>query len=268
MAENKIGSIPEFSTDGSVGEAGEEEVKETSVDEILEEGKETPSEPPADETPGEEETEEETTPAADAGSSNPELERQVKGLQEERTKLLKEIQDLRGTRREIKQQELITVNKQIDELKDLNQQDIAVVERIMKAKGYLTKEESERMYYDAVKQEELNKFLTDYPEYKPENDPNDLNWSRLSRELGYYKLPKDPHGIREILLRAHQTLNPETSGRSSAAKQRQIQVASAGSGGAQRSSSRGTPQSKRLAQLAREHTDLSEEDISDIEQSE
>ena len=67
------------------------------------EEKETPSEPPAEEKPV---LEGEPSQNVETG----ELEKQVQGLQTEREKLLGEIRDLRGQRREIKQQELQRVD--------------------------------------------------------------------------------------------------------------------------------------------------------------
>ena len=151
-------------------------------------------------------------------------------------KLLKEISELRGQRRELKQDQLTVVSKEIEELKDVHPDDAAIVEKVLRAKGYIRKDEAHQMFYDTVKQEELNKFLSKYPEYKPENDQNDLNWSALQRELGLYKMPGDPHQIGEILERAHKAV-ARPADPASQARKRQIEIASVGGGGMQRSSS-------------------------------
>lgn len=225
-----IGSIPEFSEDGVPPQESpvvEEEVKEIAPAAIEE--KDTPELPA--EKPGQ--------PAVDI-SETPVVESQDvieanRGLQEERVKLLKEISELRGQRREIKQDQLKRVEQQIDELKDVNPNDVNLIERVIRSKGYMTKEESNRMFYETVKQEELNKFLEKYPEYRPENDPNDLNWNALQRELGYYRSPENPHQIADLLERSHKVIARVPSAPvNTATKQRQVQLASAGSGGSQR----------------------------------
>ena len=137
MTANVVGKVPEFTDETPSVEPGTEEVKEAAAEEVVEKEKETPSELPAEEKPAGEE------PGVDTG----ELLSQVQGLQEKREKLLKEIQELRGSRREIKHEELSKVETKLDELKDLHPEDISVVDRILRSKGYITKEETQRMYY-------------------------------------------------------------------------------------------------------------------------
>ena len=267
MPENKIGSIPEFTQDESLDLSNEpeEEVKEAEVEEseeisetkTEEEEKEIPSVLPTEETPARK--------SDDSGN----LEKTVQGLQEERVKLLKEIQELRGQRREIKQQEVLKVEQQIDELKDLHPDDVNLIEKVLRSKGYMTKGEATQMAYDAVKQEELGKFLEKYPEYKPENDPNDLNWSALQREFQLYRMPQDPHQIGEVLVRAHRNVNgfkiPSERG-GIPEKRKQIESASLGSGG---NSQRSSSQRKTLTPAQRslyERGGWSEEEIQELEQ--
>lgn len=252
-----VGKIPEFTTDETVASEGPvEEVKETP-DEGTE--TETPAEPPAAEEPARVPSE----PSVDAES----LQRAVQGLQNERVKLLKEISELKGHRREIKQEQLNRVDERIDELKDLHPDDVAIIDRVLRSKGYVTKDEANGMFYEAVKQEELNKFLEEYPEYKPENDPNNLNWTALEREIGLYRRPSDPHQIREILMRAHRTvaIAKTPSDRSIQAKKRTVELASVGSGGntARPSSHKSIDPEKRSILLQGGFT---EEDIKAMEQ--
>lgn len=218
--------MPEFTNEG------EEEVKQApSAPET-----ETPTELPAEEQPAEaapEKSEEESAAAPVEQSAV----KQVQGLQEERAKLLAEIQQLRGQRRELKKEELLVVNKQIEELTDVNPDDVKLIDKVLRAKGYLTKEESNKMHYDAVKQEQVDAFLEKYPEYKPENDPHDLNWSALQRELGFYRMPDDARKVGDVLLRAHRAIAKPAPPTSVPAKQHQARVASVGSGGTQRQQS-------------------------------
>ena len=260
MPGNVVGKMPEFTQEGSPEESGTEEVKEAPTEEepeVGEEEKETPSELPAEEKPAEEPQ----APGVDAK----ELLNNVKGLQEEREKLLEEIKELRGDRREIKQEALSQVETQLEELKDVNPEDVAIIEKILRSKGYLTKAESQRMYYDSVKQQELNSFLNKFPEYKPENDSNDINWNALQRELKFYRLPENPHDLVSVLLKAHNGISRATSDRSIQAKKRQVEVAGTGAGGTQRSSSRATLPS-RYREIY-ERGGWSEEEISRIEKN-
>ena len=216
-----VGKIPEFTTDEVVPEV--EEVKEPVTPELE---TETPTEPPAVEKP------DEVIPV------DSETLRQVQGLQAERAKLLKEIQELRGTKREIKQNEIARVETRIDELKEIHPDDVATIDKVLRAKGYITRQEASQMSYEAVKQDELTKFLDRFPEYKPENDPNDLNWSLLQRELAYYKMPEDARRLGDVLERAHKGIIKVPVGPSATAKKRQIEIAGVGSGGAQKSTSK------------------------------
>ena len=228
---NVVGNIPEFTPEETLGKEIEE-VKEAPTEEVVAEEKETPTEPPAEKEPAEPEKVSE-----DIGDEKTALEIANQGLQEERVKLLKEIQELRGQRREFKREELIKVEQKLDELKDLNPEDVSTIDRVLRAKGYITGEESRKMFYEAVKQEELGKFLEKYPEYKPENDSNDLNWNALQRELGFYRMPDNPHLIGEVLLRAHHGIAKAPSDRGVETRKQQAKIAGIGSGGVQRSSS-------------------------------
>jgi hypothetical protein len=248
-----VGKIPDFTTD-----EGAEPIEEVKQPVIPESEKETPSEPPAVEKPDEGV---EKPPVAD----DSETLRQVQGLQAERAKLLKEIQELRGTKREIKQSEIARVETRIDELKEIHPDDVATIDKVLRAKGYITKQEAERMSYEAVKQDELTKFLDRFPEYKPENDPNDLNWSLLQRELSYYKMPEDARRLGDVLERAHKGIIKVPVGPSATAKKRQIEIAGVGSGGAQKSTSKKSLEAWQKEEYRR--GGWSEKEIAELEET-
>lgn len=266
MPDKIVGSIPDFTSDEGVQEETIEEVK-NPVDQTTEEEKDTPAELPAESV----ETEQKPAPASIVVSDDTgNLTRQIQGLQDEREKLLKEIQELRGSRRELKQQEIAGVDKRIqqtaDELKNLHPDDVSAIEHVLKAKGYITKEESAQMYYEATKKEEISKFLEKFPEYKPENDSNDLNWSALERQIKtWYRMPDDPRLIGNLLVKAHRDIAQAPRDRTTVAvKQQQIKVASSGSSGNQRSSPK--PANSHLSDLMRSHMQgWSEEEISQLE---
>ena len=225
---NIVGAIPDFTTDETP--KGEPEVKQEVVVEQPEE-KETPASPP-DEKPLESEPLKETP----APLHDDKLQQAVDGLQRERVKLLQEISELRGQKREIKQDALQKVEEKIDELKDLHPDDVNVIDKVLRAKGYMTRHEADQMFYEAVKNEELTKFLTKYPEYKPENDKEDVNWKTLQNEFGLYRRPENPRQIGELLERAHKSIVRIPTGQNIPAQKRVIEVASKGSGGVQRPS--------------------------------
>ena len=257
---NEIGKVPEFTEDEVTqpSEAGIEEDKQVATDEVVSEEKETPTEPPADIKPAVQ------TDNLQGGDAREQQEKQIRGLQEEKQKLLQEIVSLRGQRREIKEEQVLKVQEKIDDLKDLHPEDVQTLDRILKAKGYVTKGESNQMYYDAVKQQELENFLAKFPEYKAENDPNDVNWNVLQRELKYYRMPENPHEIIQVLERAHRAVSRVSGDRSTEVKKHQVEVASVGGGGAQRS----TPTRKSLDPEKRaiyERGGWSEEEILKIE---
>lgn len=234
QVENKVGSIPEF-TPNSSEQPGQKEA-DLKPEENLPQETVTPE--PSDEKPAEEPlapSVDTTVPSQIVDNQNQDLVKSVQGLQEERVKLLKEISELKGQRREIKQDQLLKVEQQIDELKDLHPDDVTIIDRVLRSKGFISKEEASRMFYDNVKQEELDKFLEKYPEYKVENDPSNANWGSLEREIHYYKAPLNPRDWREILERAHRSIVkvPSVSRviQTDETKKRQIETASVGGGG-------------------------------------
>lgn len=256
MEKQIVGAIPEFTQDEApVQTPASPEPAEVTPEAAPE--KETLPPPP----------EGKPTEPPEASDNTPVLsqdeQRELQGLRTERVNLLKEITDLRGTKRDLKQEELRRVDERIDELKDLNPDDVSIIDRVLRAKGYITKQEASQMSYEATKTEELGKFLERYPEYKPENDSGDVNWTALQREISYYKMPEDPRKISEILERAHRSIAKVPSGQPIAVRQRQIEVAGAGKGGVQRpSESKSLDPHQRAAYAAGGWT---EEEISQIE---
>lgn len=229
MADNKVGAIPEFSSDGTQPEGAveaannEEGTDAPEVDGQPTRTVDTPETPP--------EQKPVPSPAEPPPVDDP-REKQIQGLESEKAKLLDEIKALRGTRREIKQDQIDKVTTEIDELKDVNPEDTAIVEKILRSKGYIRKDEVSKMHYESVKQDELDSFLEKYPEYRPENDPNDVNWNALQRELGYYRMPDNPKLIRNVLERAHKALGKPATPDAQVQKRR-VETAGHGSGGVQ-----------------------------------
>lgn len=259
---NVITMGSDFTTDETAGTAPEE-VKEAAPETAPDTEKETPSEPPAEQKPADEDAGIASVGEDTGDTKRQELERALRGIQEERTKLLREVSELRGQRRELKEVELKKVEQTLDDLKDMNPDDVSLVDRVLRAKGYVTQEEMRKSLYESVKNEELNKFLEKYPEYKSENDANNLNWNTLEREINKYRRPDDPRQIGEMLEWAHRDVARVSGGRDVSVQKRQIEVAGVGGGGVQRSSSRQKldPQKR----LVFEQGGWSEEEIQAIE---
>ena len=263
--DNKIGSVPDFATDETVVE-GTEEVKQTQVEE-----KETPAELPAESSEEEQKPVEEAKAPLNDDTEIPEeilnkaVARATEGMRHEIVKLKGELATARGADRKTIQGKIDIIQEKVDDLKDVAPDDVSLIDRVLRAKGYITKEESSKMHYDAVKNEQISSFLNEFPEYKPENDPNDLNWNRLQGQIqSWYRMPNDPKLVKDLLLKAHKDIAIPLSDRSVEVKKQQIKVASSGASGAQRSSPK--PANSRLSDLMRTHmSGWSEEEISKLE---
>lgn len=234
-----VGTIPEFS-EGSM-ENGEEEVKETMGEQLIEET-DTPAELPADE---QENVDQKPAQTGDNTDNDPVLDAKLakatEGLRKEIVGLRNKVNTLTGGDRKLAQEQLVVTQQKLDDLADVNPADVALIEKVIKSKGYVTKDEAQAVNYDTVQKQVLATFLDKYPEYKPENDPENTNWNRLVGEYGLYAKPRDPMQIATLLERSHKATAPIVSDRNLPEKKRALQVASAGSGGKGKSSSGGTP---------------------------
>ncbi|MFZ2151785.1 MAG: hypothetical protein WAV09_01610 [Minisyncoccia bacterium] len=252
MAELNL--IPEFTTDeGTAGDLT------PTVEETTTEEKETPTAAAT-----------EPTEPAQTGDDTDDLKAQLKdtveGLKEAKRELIKELGDLRGQKRDLKKQEIAAIDQKVDDLKDVHPDDVALIERTLRAKGYVSQGEVNKMFYEARKQEEISKFLSEFPEYKPENDADNKKWSAIVSEASLYKEPDTPEGWATILRRAHRATGSQTvSDRTVAVKKHNVQVAGVGSGGGQRSSSYKpfTPDQR----WAMEKGGYTSEEISNLEKS-
>ena len=268
MPENRISKIPEFA-EGSMSGEQEQEVKE-SPEETQDEVKETPEESSPEEQPTEESTEEESSEEDLSEDTTEEVEetpsdvsklqaqkeqayKELIGLTNQKAKLLQEVKSLRGDRRELREAELHKVEGQIrDELKDINPEDIPKVERIVKKKGFVTNEDVQKMIYNTVKQQQLDTFLNKYPEFKQENDSDDVHWNALQKELSYYKMPTDPYRVSEVLEKARKGIQPKSSERDTQPVKQRLKTAQKGSTqGIQRSSATSRLSSEEKEELRR-----------------
>lgn len=278
MPREVVGNIPEFTADE--GGEGDQEVKETSTEEVVEEKEKTPTESSTDnksaeETSEKEEVGEDTTDSSGEkeeekkGSISPqtkeELINDIIGLTNTKQKLLDDIVGLRGNRRELKQKEINKVENQIeDELKDISQQDKEIIEKIARSRGFVSKDEVKVMLYKDIEERQLQDFLNKYPEFKPENDPNDKNWKMLQEELGFYKKPSNPYNTMSVLEKARKSIQKIGSERDTKPVEHRLKTASKGSGGSIQRSSSSTPISSEYREELR-RGGWSEEEINEME---
>ena len=276
MAENKVGKIPDFTPSDGSQEEPVEVKQDLGKGEPESEEKETPavtgeSQPPAESEESEQKPAEEAEAPLSGDTGVPEevlnkaVAKATEGLRNRIVELHRELAEAKGTDRKVIQGKIDKVQDKIDDLKDVAPEDLNLIDRVLRAKGYMTKEDSSKMHYEAVKNEEVNKFLDQYPEYKPENDPSDANWLSLKRHISsWYRMPDDPRLVGELLRKAHREVTKAPSDRGIEVKKQQVKVASSGSSGTQRSSPK--PTNPRLSGLLRTHMQgWSEEEISRME---
>lgn len=248
----KVGKIPEFGENETT--PGIEEEKESVGDESTVPETATPSEPPAENKPDAEvpETEVPAQPETIAPPASEEIDpREKMGIESERERLLREVAELRRLRRELrieqketpKPQEPLIVNKD-DGLSDIDPTSVEIVQKVLQKElqkyGHVTREEMERSRYESVKQEEIEKFLNEFKEYTPENDPKNTNWDILNEHIQrFYKAPDNPRDIGQLLRLAHRNIVRAAPVKQDAAAQHRVAVAGVGSGGTQRAAPRG-----------------------------
>lgn len=220
----------------------QEEVKETDTE--VSEETETPAESSTEEKPADETVSEDANEELVEAKEDEVLLSQVEGLKAEKTKLLEEIVGLRGQRRSIKEEQIKKVEEKIDELKDVNPEDIAVIEKIMQQRGYLTEAQLNQKLYSQAQQEELDKFLDKYPEFKAENDPGDKKWDALKFALADYAMPVNNIPLADyrqkaqrIFEKARRDIAPSGGLINSEPKKQQARTAAIGGGGSIKSPS-------------------------------
>lgn len=263
---NIVGQVAEFDPSGVPLEQATEEVKQPIADEAVEET-ETPAELPAESEQSDNQpapTGEDTGQPVDPELLKQEVTKATAGLRNEIVDLRNKLASATGNERKIVQDQIVVAQDKLDEI-DINPADRELVTKILKAEGYVKREEVEKQNYVNTQNQVLNAFLDKYPEYKPENDPDNINWKALTGEYGLYAQPKDPLQIANLLERSHKAIQQVVSDPSLPAKKRAINVASAGAGGTQRSSSSKTLDSQTRAMY--ERGGWSEEEIKQIEKN-
>ncbi len=239
----KLDLNPEFT--------GETEVKEPKdklpEEELSEEEKETPEESSTLEKPDEDIEKEEKI------VDDSEKEREIQGLEKELGELGKDtygldekildlrqrIVDKRTERREKREltKEIETIVPEGDTLEDIDPESKKIVERVLKAKGYVPLSEIEKKTYQRGHKKAEKEFFSKHPEYLPENDPNDTLYNALKNELTDFVQPSDSDKIPILFEKAHEQVLKRFSTRfkvqsptSDAAKQERLKKAGLGGG--------------------------------------
>ncbi len=205
--------MPVIQMGQTVGDSEDQEVKngeETQDTSSVSEPEPSEETPTIEEDTSENTVEEETT---DDSEEEPIADDKITALQAEEARLREQIVALRTERRTVRQQkeEPLLVEKS-DDLSDVAEADIALVEKILKAKGYVRKDEISTMSYQEKIETFKNEWLEAHPEYLPANDADDKNWNALKGTIdSMFKSPSNPSDIKKIMDVAHSIVKPTAS---------------------------------------------------------
>lgn len=78
-----------------------------------------------------------------------------------------------------------------------------VMEAVATDLGYVKKDEYQQSTYVQQREEILNQFVEQHPEYAPENDTDNVLWNQFLNELAVYKEPQNPKDYKKIFDRIH-----------------------------------------------------------------
>lgn len=200
-----------FSSDEEDETSGvkEPEGESEETDDPEPEGEEPQDDSPASEEPEaeEESSSEEEEPASDDDSQEKKKsEWDVDALQRQREEILKDISELRKTRRDLKQNPADVFIPKTDaapessEIEGVAPEDIAMIEKVIKAKGYVQKDELQTMTKKQQINSHVDAWISKHPAFSPDNDPDDKNWGQLQRVVSaYFKEPENPKDVEKML---------------------------------------------------------------------
>jgi hypothetical protein len=283
-------------TEGKEAEEETDEEDDESTEEESTEAEEgTPANSDANDDPDDEPEKEEIVdtpkevvekklqPIEDLEKTKKELEDEVAELASDpsRTNLLDDIKELRVARRILKGQPFkkdspVFVKKENDEdlLKDVAPDDVSMIEKVLRAKGYVPRSELEREQsvrtYKQQMDDATNEWLKENPEFDVDHDTDNTKWQKLHDYISEnFDAPKNPKASKDLLDMARDKMFgkktptlPEKSPYSIAAKKEKIAVSSAkpSSGGTNVSSS-----PSKLGSSARQNMiGFSEEELAEM----
>ena len=139
------------------------------------------------------------------------------------------ISQRRGERREKRDltqsiDSAIPPEESADDLSDIDPETLKVLDRFTKAKGLVPKSELSQMTYQSAHKTAEDAFYESHPEYKPENDDNDLLYNALKTELSLYSAPKDSRLIPKLFERAHSEVSKLYPTRFKKASDKKIEI--------------------------------------------
>lgn len=222
--DNQIGKLPEM--DGEPLEVNKEMATPAAPSTV---------EKPADTEAGELVKEPEATegqPPKEPSKVSDDAGKEEAGLATTREKLLKEVQDLRRERRELRQEEapkpLIVEDVSIDPETE------AYLDKYAKKKGLVSRTEFEKTTYKSQLNEAKDQWLEAHPEYLFKS--NDDLWSAINDKLSVYKSPTNPKEIKTLLSEADKKVREEyperfAGGLNLSAKKQALKTAGLGTGG-------------------------------------
>lgn len=232
---------------------------EPTKDEELVEGQEEPtqSSPSDDEPAGEEQeaaTEDGEAEEADQAQEEEPAQapaqsdgaKPVVGESPREAALRKELERLHRVNRQLKVSQIVSqgrptpsrapvdprANEVLSQYKPEEVQELEKVIGAMAGKlGLVRRDEVQQQTYQAQAESVLQQFLDEHPEYKAENDPDNLRWSQFREAYQMYKPPADPRQYARIFKTIHQSIFGIQSAeglKKTAAQREKIKVASHG----------------------------------------
>ena len=264
MPDNKIVNNPPFTEDTELDTTvNEVEKGGTNIaPEEGSEGTEAPTEPTKEQL--EEKAKEE---ALDRDLGN--IKGDISQLEIKKQQVL----DARKQRRVLREEVKVLPGDEIvqDDLSDIDIEDQKRLDRVLKAKGFVSKAEVQETLLKQSQQEVEDSFFTSHPEYSVDTDQNDLLYNALKEEITIFAKPQSASGMKRVLERAHKAVQERypssfpTKGSLSAemAKQHRKDVASIGGG----ATSSGISKQSTLTETQKEEFrrgGFTEEDIAEM----
>jgi len=166
-----------------------------------------------------EDDDEDDTPPADAAekkrvldgllATERELDGNLTDIDREIEEARKRIVEKRGQRRDkrgIKDivHSTIPPESNDDDLSDVDPDNIELIERVIKAKGFVKKEDLQKQTYEETHKSAQDAFFSAHPEYLPKNDPDDKLYNAILEELSLFATPKDAKLIPKLFTKAHE----------------------------------------------------------------
>ena len=102
-----------------------------------------------------------------------------------------------------------------DDLSDIAEADVALIERVLQAKGYVKKDElqeTKAQLRKRTEQEMINTFISKHPEYSDENDSDGSKWQKLKDTFRLFdkSMRENPEHTLTLLENAHRLVAPES----------------------------------------------------------